>query len=209
MVATLPTGGTRREMGQDTVRSIQDLERSVRGAVHKRRSDTLPQTCDEEPPREFGLRILRDGTWTYLGSPIQRQALVKLFASVLRRGDDGRFWLVTPVERGIIHVEDAPFAAVDVDLAPPGELAVRGASLTFTTNLGETVVAGADHPIRIALDPQTGEPTPYILVRDGLEAMMTRAAYYRLVDMAVEREPGSPEMGVWSSGVFFRLGEAE
>ena len=205
-------------MGQDSVRSIHDIERSVTEAAHKGPSDKHNETCsgpdtisatDSAPPREFGLRIGRDGTWYYLDSPIQRLPLVKLFSTVLRRDDDGRFWLVTPVERGIIHVDDAPFVAVDVDLDPPGETAGPEATLTFRTNLDETVVAGPDHPIRLEIDRETGEPAPYVMVRDGLEALINRATYYRLAEMAVARGDGSPDLGVWSDGEFFPLGRVE
>jgi len=198
-----------REMGQDSVRSIHDIERSVTGAAHKGRSAQIADSCEEAPAREFGLRIGRDGTWYYLGSPIHRLPLVKLFATVLRREADGRYWLVTPVERGIIQVDDAPFVAVDVDLAPPGDLAGPGSTLSFRTNLGETVVAGPDNPIRLDIDAETGELAPYVRVRDGLEALINRATYYRLAEMAVEREGGSSELGVWSDGEFFPLGRAE
>ena len=206
-------------MGQDSVRSIHDIERSVTGAAHKGPSDDHNETCSgtdtvsdtagSDRPREFGLRIGRDGTWYYLNSPIQRLPLVKLFATVLRRDDEGRYWLVTPVERGIIHVDDAPFVAVDVDLTPDGESAGPDASLTFRTNLDETVVAGPEHPIRLDIDRETGEPAPYVMVRDGLEALINRATYYRLAEMAVERGDGSPDLGVWSGGEFFPLGRAE
>lgn len=200
-------------MGQDSVRSIHEIERSVTGAAHKGPSDDHNETCSgtdtvSDAPREFGLRIGRDGTWYYLDSPIQRMPLVKLFATVLRRDDDGRFWLVTPVERGIIHVDDAPFVAVDVDIDPPEDTAGPDATLTFRTNLDETVVAGPDHPIRLDVDRDTGEPAPYVMVRDGLEALINRATYYRLAEMAVERGDGSPDLGVWSGGEFFLLGRA-
>ncbi|SDF23295.1 hypothetical protein SAMN05660686_00665 [Thalassobaculum litoreum DSM 18839] len=201
-------------MGQDSVRSIHDIERSVTGASHKGPSDDHNETCSaadtvSDAPREFGLRIGRDGTWYYLNSPIQRMPLVKLFATVLRRDDEGRFWLVTPVERGIIHVDDAPFVAVDVDIDPPEDAAGPDATLTFRTNLDETVVAGPDHPIRLDVDRETGEPAPYVMVRDRLEALINRATYYRLAEMAVESADGSGVLGVWSGGVFFPLGRAE
>ena len=201
-------------MGQDSVPSIHDIERSVTQAAHKRPSDEHNETCSgadtaAEKPRDFGMRIGRDGTWYYLGSPIQRMPLVKLFSTVLRRDDEGRFWLVTPVERGIIHVDDAPFVAVDVDIEPAGDIAGPDATLTFRTNLDETVVAGPDHPIRLDIDRETGEPAPYVLVRDRLEALINRATYYRLAEMAVERGDGSADLGVWSGGEFFPLGRAE
>lgn len=204
-------------MGQDSVRSIHDIERSVKQAAYKGPSGSHNDSCTsdaiadgaKDAPREFGLRIGRDGTWYYLGSPIQRMPLVKLFSTVLRRDEDGRFWLVTPAERGIIRVDDAPFVAVDVDLDPPDGSAGPGSTLSFRTNLDETVVAGPDHPIRLDSDPETGEPAPYVLVRDGLEALINRATYYRLAEMVVERGDGSAELGVWSGGDFFPLGEAE
>lgn len=198
-----------RDMGQDSVRSIHDIERSVTDAAQKGASAQLSDSCADDAPRDFGLRIGRDGTWYYLGSPIQRLPLVKLFATVLRLGEDGRYWLVTPAERGIIQVDDAPFVAVDVDLDPPGDAAGPGSTLSFRTNLDETVVAGPDHPIRLALDPETGEPAPYVLVRDGLEALINRATYYRLAELAVPRGAETDELGVWSGGEFFPLGRAE
>jgi hypothetical protein len=149
---------------------------------------------------DFDLRIARDGTWFYRGSPIGRAALVKLFARVLRREADGRYWLVTPVEKGLVTVDDAPFVAVDFDSAGEGQ----GRKLTFRTNLDETVEAGPDRPIRVTLG-KDDEPSPYILVRPGLEARIARAAFYRLVEIAELREGG---LGVWSNGAFFSLGNA-
>lgn len=151
--------------------------------------------------REYDIRIASDGTWYYLGTPIHRLPLVKLFASVLRREEDGTFWLVTPAERGRIAVDDAPFTAVALEVAgEEGDPA--GAALRFRTNLDETVTAGPDHPIRVAFDPETGEPRPYILVRPGLEALIVRAVYYQLVDHAIE---ANGRTGVWSGGIFFPL----
>ena len=158
---------------------------------------------------DFDIRIARDGTWYYKGTPISRLPLVKLFASVLRREADGSHWLVTPVERGTILVEDAPFVAVDVDRQPPASPGSADDSLIFRTNLDETVVAGPDHPIRVAIDADTGEPAPYIEVRDGLEALINRATFYRLVELAVGRvdpDDGREVLGVWSKGRFFPLG---
>jgi uncharacterized protein len=149
------------------------------------------------------MRILRDGTWLYQGTPINRKPLVKLFASVLRREPDGSFWLVTPVERGIIEVDDAPFTAVEVDREGEG----NAARLVFRTNIDERVVAGPEHPIRVAQAAGTGEPSPYVMVRDGLEALIVRPVFYQLVEMADERAyHGAITMGVWSDGCYFPLG---
>ena len=153
---------------------------------------------------DLHMRIARDGTWFYHGSPIARKPLVKLFASVLRREADGSYWLVTPVERGCVEVEDVPFTAV--------ELAVRGSGqsqcLRFRTNLDEWVEAGPERPIRVMPGDERSGPRPYVLVRDGLEALILRPIFYELVAMAVSRTADTQEWGVWSQGTFFPLAEA-
>jgi len=149
------------------------------------------------------MRIARDGTWYYRGSPIGRFPLVKLFASVLCREADGGYWLVTPAERGRIEVEDVPFLAVEVTFNGEG----RDQELMFRTNLDEFVTMGPDNPLRIET-AANGEPRPYILVRDGLEARLVRPVFYELVDRGTEEQVGNAiEFGVWSKGTFFRLGE--
>lgn len=172
------------------------------GATRLRKGGTLDRPAPQE--REFGLRIGRDGTWYYRGSAIQRKELVCLFSSVLKREEDGSFWLETPVERGRIQVDDAPFVAV--------ELFWRDCDgrqcLTFRTNLDEMVTADWDHPIRVQLDPKTREPRPYIMVRPGLEARIGRAVFYELVALAQEEHvEGRQVMGVWSEGAFFPIDE--
>jgi hypothetical protein len=156
---------------------------------------------------DFDMRIGADGTWFYRNSPIGRLPLVKLFASVLRREPDGSYWLVTPVERGTILVDDVPFVAVEVDADGEG----RDRTLRFRTNLDELVAADEAHPIRVEVDSETGEPRPYIHIRDGLEARMLRPVYYRLVELGefrgdADAEDGEETFGVWSSGRFFTLG---
>jgi hypothetical protein len=151
----------------------------------------------------FDIRINRDGLWFYHGTPIGRRELVKLFASVLRRDDDGRYLLETPAERGVIEVEDAPFLAVELTVEGAG----RSQRLIFRTNVDENVVADADHPLRIATDPETGEPSPYVEVRNGLEARLARPVYYELVELGDEETiNGEVQFGVWSAGTFFVLG---
>jgi len=155
---------------------------------------------------DFDIRIARDGTWLYRDSPIGRMALVKLFASVLRRESDGAYWLVTPFERGRIRVDDAPFTAV--------ELTVEGAgqeqALVFRTNLDEFVTAGPDHPIRVSTACPGGGPRPYLLARPGLEALIVRPVYYQLIELGVEGVwHGESRLGVWSRGEFFVLGRLE
>jgi len=159
----------------------------------------------EESCGSFDIRIARDGTWYYRGTPINRIALCRLFSTVLRREPDGSYWLVTPVERGSIVVDDAPFTAVEMTIQGAGE----GQQLRFRTNLDQELVAGPDHPLRVDIDEETGEPSPYVLVRDNLEALIVRAVYYDLVDLAVERETEDGRvLGIWSGGSFFPLGPA-
>jgi len=151
---------------------------------------------------DFDMRIGRDGTWFYRGSPIGRKPLVKLFSTVLRR-ENGEYWLVTPVERGRILVDDSPFVAVEVDATGAG----RDRTLTFRTNVDDTVTADDQHPIRVNHDPASGQPSPYVTVRDGLEARILRPVYYHLVELGEIVEVGGIEqLGVWSCGRFFPLG---
>ncbi|WP_408886987.1 DUF1285 domain-containing protein [Limobrevibacterium gyesilva] len=176
----------------------------VKSAPVGGRPPRVPFECGDLP-----FLIKRDGTWMYRGSPIGRKELVCLFASVLQREADGSFWLQTPAERGRIEVEDAPFVAVELDWTGVG----RQQTLTLRTNVDQLVTAGAEHPIRIAHDLLTCEPTPYLHVRPGrgrlpIEARIGRAVYYELVALA---EPhvvhGRRMLGVWSCNCFFPLGE--
>ncbi len=153
-----------------------------------------PEFCGD-----LDMRIARDGTWFYLGTPIGRKELVRLFSTILRKdGDD--YFLVTPVEKVGITVEDAPFVAVDFEPSGAGHEQV----LTFETNVGDAVVAGPQNPIRVLRDPQTGEPSPYVLVRRNLEALIDRKSFYRLVEIGShEDHDGTSWFGLWSQGEFF------
>lgn len=137
-----------------------------------------------------GMRIARDGGWHHQGRPIARPAMVRLFASILRREPDGRFALVTPVEKLTIDVEDAPFVAVELKRDGEG----RRATLAFRLNTDEVVLAGPLHPLRLE------GARPYLAVRDGLDALIARPVYYELAEL------GLGEGGVWSGGAFFALG---
>lgn len=150
---------------------------------------------------EMDMRIARDGTWFHEGTPIGRAPLVKLFAGILKL-EEGRYYLVTPVEKLGIQVEDAPFVAVDFSVSGEGD----SQEITFTTNVGDEVVAGAEHPIRVTRDAETGEPSPYVMIRRGLEARIDRKSFYRLVDMG-ETAPheGADWFGVRSGGLFFPM----
>ena len=160
----------------------------------------LPPVHLWNPPDcgDIDIRIARDGRWWHEKSPIGREALVRLFSTVLRRDPDG-VYLVTPAEKLRIVVEDAPFIAVRVDRA--------GAALRFLTNVGDEVEAGPEHALRVQTDAATGSPAPYIHVRGGLEARLARPVFYELVDMAeVRATPDGETLGVESRGVWFPLG---
>lgn len=155
---------------------------------------------------DIDMRIAVDGTWFYLGTPIGRPQLVRLFSTILKREDSGRYVLVTPVEKVGIKVEDAPFIAVRVDATGEGQRR----RLSFMTNVGDVVIAGPAHAIRVAFHGAEREPRPYILVRGKLEARISRAVFYELVNLAEERRtPSGRELGVWSDGVFFSLGSPD
>ena len=148
---------------------------------------------------DLDMEIRRDGSWWYLGTPIGRHALVRLFASILKREGD-RYFLVTPVEKVGIRVQDAPFLATDFRVEGAG----RDQVLTFVTSVEDEATAGPDHPIRVMRDPATGEPSPYVLMRDGMEALIDRKSFYRLVELGVhEPHEGESWFGLWSAGRFF------
>ncbi|MFQ5973495.1 MAG: DUF1285 domain-containing protein [Alphaproteobacteria bacterium] len=172
-------------------------------------ADRLAGARDRHDRREakdcghFDIRIARDGNWYYRGSPITRKPLVRLFSTVLIRDASGQYWLKTPVEKGRIDVDDAPFTAVELVVEGRG----RGQRLSFRTNLDDVVTADERHPIRVATAVGTGEPSPYVLIRDGLEALISRPVFYELVDLGVDgRGEHGGLVGVWSSGRFFALG---
>ncbi len=151
---------------------------------------------------EIDIRIARDGTWYHEGGAITRLALAQLFSGILRLDPDGRYYLVTPVERWGIQVDDAPFVAVRMERSGEGSQQV----LRMTTNLDDSVEVGADNPLRVAIDPQTQEPSPYILIRNNLEALINRSLFYELAELAVEHEvEGVSRLGVWSQGQFFPI----
>lgn len=182
--------------GQKTV--TPDAEGLV-ASITAAKTRGLPPVHLWNPPfcGDLDMRIARDGTWFYEGTPIGRPGLVKLFSSILKR-EDGKYFLVTPVEKVGITVDDAPFVAQDFQATGDGAAQV----LTFTTHVGDVAVAGPDHPIRVERDEQTGEPSPYVLIRADLEALIDRKSFYRLVDLGVHHDDW---FGVWSGGQFFGI----
>jgi hypothetical protein len=178
------------------------LERVAQAAKTQAPGRGLPPVHLWHPAHcgEIDIVIKRNGLWFHEGSPIGREALVRLFSTVLRKDPDG-FHLVTPVEKMKITVEDAPFVAVRVDRTD--------GALKFLTNVGDEVEAGPDNAIRVELDPETGEPRPYLHVRRGLEALIARPVFYELVELAEERpSPEGPRLEVESNGVWFPVGPA-
>ena len=143
------------------------------------------------------MQIRRDGSWFHEGSPITRETMVRLFSSILRREADGSYSLVTPVERLTIDVEDVPFVAVEVKNSGAGQ----SRSLAFRLNTGDLVIAGPDNPLRFA--QSHGEPSPYLMVRGGMEALISRSVFYELADCALEA--ASEPLGLWSNGHFFAM----
>jgi hypothetical protein len=146
---------------------------------------------------DSAMRIARDGTWYHEGSPIGRAAMVRLFASILRREPDGGYVLVTPAEKLSIAVEDSPFVAVELKSEGEG----RDRRLAFRLNTDEAVIAGPGNPIRF--EARDDGPHPYVAVRKGLDALIARPVYYELANLALEE--GASPLGLWSDGAFFLL----
>jgi len=188
-----------RTMPSDTARTgLQGVADAAKAAGER----GLPPVHLWNPAHcgDIDIRIRKDGVWFHEGSPIGREALVRLFSTILRRDPDG-FHLVTPVEKMKIVVEDAPFIAVRVDRV--------GEALRFLTNVGDEVEAGPENAIRVEEDAATGEPRPYLHVRRGLEALIARPVFYELVEMAAEGDtPDGPRLGVSSNGAWFPIGPA-
>jgi hypothetical protein len=176
--------------------SLDDIARLV--------ADRKLPPVDKWNPTHCGdsdMRIAADGTWFHMGTPIGRAPLWKLFSTILRREPDGRFVLVTPVEKLDIAVEDAPFIAVELSSEGQG----RDRRLGFRLNSDDHVIAGPDHALRIEI-AEDGTPRPYLHVRGGLEALVARSVFYELVELALA-ETSAP-LGLWSDGAFFAIGQA-
>ena len=180
--------------GQNTVTPTAE---GLAASVSSVKTRGLPPVEKWNPPfcGDLDMEIRRDGTWFYQGTPIGRKRLVKLFASILIREDD-KYFLVTPVEKVGIKVEDAPFVAIDFEASGEG----RDQVLTFQTNLEDIAVAGPDLPIRFIRDADTDQPSPYVRIRRNLEALIDRKSFYRLIKLGVHHDGW---FGVWSGGEFF------
>jgi uncharacterized protein len=172
--------------------SLEEIARAVSGA-------NLPPVESWNPPYRghSQMRITRDGRWIHEGSQINRETMVRLFSSILRKEADGSFCLVTPGERLTIDVDDAPFVAVEVKSSGEGQ----DRTLAFRLNTGDLVIAGPDYPLRFAL--LAGEPSPYLMVRGGMEALIARSVFYELAEFALAED--AEPLGVWSEGTFFAM----
>lgn len=188
--------------GSKTQFSLEDLMKALADTSDDRRPVERwnPDHCGD-----IDIVIKSNGSWWHEGSQIRREGLVKLFASVLRKDDDGQTYLVTPVEKLTITVERAHFIAIRLDVKGDGQ----DQRLFFTTNLDDVIEVSQETPLRIETDPDTGEPDPYVGVWGNLEAFLSRSVFYELVELAVERQtPDGPQLGVWASGHFYPLGPA-
>lgn len=177
---------------------IDGLEQLIREAAA--RPDAPVDRWNPPYCGDIGLAILSDATWTYRGSPITRMPLVKLFARVLRREEDGRTFLVTPGEKIDIAVADAPFLAVEMENRGQG----REQQLVFRTNVDDVVIAGPDHPLTFK-QAEGGGLKPYVRVRGRLDALVSRSLTYDLLE-GLQPGPANPQvLGIWSSGVFVEV----
>jgi uncharacterized protein len=183
----------------------ESLNWGVAGDTAAPARDRGPAPVEQwQPPYcgDIGLKIRTDGVWLYRDSPIQREALVRLLASVLRKEADGRTYLVTPAEKVDVVVGDAPFLAVDMGVRGRGS----DRELIFTPNVGDSVACGPRYPLRFARREPGGGCKPYVLVRGRLEALLTRALAFDLAELVVdETRDGRPVAGVWSGGAFFPM----
>ena len=185
-----------------TIQGLEALLRAQEG------DQPAPVECWNPPYcGDIGMHIRADGTWLYQGSPIGRMPLVKLFARVLRRDEDGRTYLVTPAEKVDVTVEDAPFLAVEMQIEGGGsEGGGRDQLLVLRTNVDDIVRCDGEHPLRFVEEPGSGGLKPYLRVRGRLDALVTRALYYDLVELAVPGSDGDPDrLGIWSAGVWWEL----
>lgn len=181
----------------------ETIEAQVDGARQGKRG---PPPLDQWHPDLSGdidIRVARDGNWYFKGDRIHREALTRLFSSIMRREEDGEYYLVTPVEKWRIVVEDTPLLAHTLTATGEG----RGQMLQVMTSAGETLTLGPEHPLTVNNYPGVDEPRPLVAVRHGLEARLVTSAFYDLARYVVENPTGTTNsFGVWSGGVFFEIG---
>jgi uncharacterized protein len=186
-----------------TMALSSDVSNPLKGLTDVAKAKGLPPVHLWNPPfcGNIDMRIAADGLWYYMNSPIGRMPLVKLFSSILRYDDDGKYYLVTPVEKCGIIVDDAPFVAIRMRVVGTGKSQI----ISFETNVDDNVEVGPQHPLRVADEEGTGGLKPYVMVRANLEALVVRALFYDLVALGVTE---GEWFGVWSSGVFYPMQRA-
>lgn len=198
---TEPPSKLRNSDSPKPAAALEDIERGVDQADGK----SSIQSWNPPFSGDIDIRIAADGSWYHLGSEIRRERLVRLFSTILRREDDGAFYLVTPVEKFRITVDDAPFVAVGMAVSGKG----RDQEICFNTNVEDTVTVNTSHPLRFETVGASGEIRPYVMVRDGLEALVSRAVFYDLVELGTTHEMSDGDWyGVWSCGAFCAMAPA-
>lgn len=178
---------------------LPNFASEIRALVGEGRSIPPVETWHPEREGEIDIRIAKDGIWYYQGEPMERESVVQLFATILRKDGDAYF-LVTPAEKMKIQVDDAPFVVRMLDIEGEG----RKQKLHCSTNVGECLTMNTEHPLEVELN-EKGEPAPYLKVRSNLKALLIRSVYYELAELAVEDENDGERFGVWSDGEFFHL----
>jgi hypothetical protein len=184
--------------------AASDVSSPLKGLGDVAKTPGMPPVERWNPPfcGDIDMRIAADGTWFYMNSPIGRKPLMKLFSSILRLDADGKYYLVTPVEKCGIKVDDAPLFAIRMSVEGQG----REQLIKLETQVDDEVVIGPEHPMRVADEAGTGGLKPYVLVRRNLEALVSRALFYDLVALGVVE---GDWFGVWSSGQFFPVQRAD
>lgn len=198
---------TEEEKSKETVSNpLESVLAALKTETGRDGSKSLPPVHLWNPEHcgDIGMEIRKDGSWWHAGGIIGRKKIVELFSTILRKDEDG-IYLVTPHEKVIVHVEDAPFIAVRIDR----NLSDGEQNLVVTTNVGDVFIIDAEHPLRVSSDVETGEPAPYVEVRPGLEAKIARAPFYDLVEWAEHIGEDSAIIGVRSGGSMFELGSVE
>jgi hypothetical protein len=173
---------------------------SIFETVSKLDPESFPPVHLWDPPicKNVDMKIDREGRWYFMDSPIGRERMVKLFSRVLRLDEDGNYYLVTPIEKILLKVEDKPFLIIDYRIEHPG----KNQKIFFTTNTLEEFVVGKKHPLRVFVNKSSEEPSPYVLVRSNLEGLLSRNVFYKLIDLATIYKS---DLGLWSDGKFFKL----
>ena len=181
---------------------------SILKQISKYKDETLPPVHLWNPPlcENVEMRIDREGRWFFMNSPIGRKRMVKLFSKVLRLDDDGEYYLVTPVEKIRIEVEERPFLIIDYQVTTENKRQL----ISFETNTGDMFLLDKEHPITVSTNPKTGEPKPYILVRSNLEGIISRNIYYKLVEMSyIKKENNENIFLLKSNNQTFEIGRLQ